>query len=418
MKRTAGLIAVFILGSAQAGAASRTALNRCSDAVGILGQRGAMIYQAVDVEPLQVDKAKRHLAQVQESFGRAMAQLKQIPKGEFNKSDPELKECWETFSAWGEYKESLQAKIQKASEAGATLTPFLKRVKPQQDAMLRLAAVEVNPAADVLGQATPDQARSMLSGLADVETACATLGPDVGSAPLDDAHKPGGTELRVANVSFHDGFTERANNWCHVAKRRAELMTAAAGNRYVPVEGYGNYVMELPAVLKRLSTERPDVDAWIAEALKDKSGFVKRREALAKAWNAAVGVRPPEGSGLAGQLEALQRKVDEVSANTPAPTTGQHDAALEGKARAALKAELPEATPKATMMQDAGWTVEKNGLGVPLERYRLGYVVFKRPAFKACEQRSFVYRETHQGGGTYAPGAAVIQAQVRFVTCP
>ena len=418
MQRSTGLVAAAIVVSAPALGASRTALNRCSDAVTILRQQGAMTYKSEPVNPLQLDKAKAHLAQVQESMGRAMAQLKQIPRGEFDKADPELKDCWETFSGWGEYMDALKAKVKEAGEAGATLKPFLQRVKPHQDAMLRLAAVAVNPAADVLGQATPEQAKGMLAGLAEVEQACAGLGAEVGNAPLDDAHKPGGTELRVANVSFHDGFTERPNNWCHVAKRRGELMTAAAGNRYVAVEGFGNYVMELPAVLARLSVERPDLDQWMADALKDKAGFVKRRDALARSWNAAVGVAPREGSGLAGQLDALQQKVDEVAAKSPAPSTGNHDPALEGQAKGALKKLYPDAVPRATMMQDTGWTVEKNALGIPQERYRLGYVLLKRAAFKACEQRSFVYREPHQGGGTFAPGQAVIQAQVRFVTCP
>ena len=131
----------------------------------------------------------------------------------------------------------------------------------------------------------------------------------------------------------------------------------------------------------------------MADALKDKAGFVKRRDALARSWNAAVGVAPREGSGLAGQLDALQQKVDEVAAKLPAPSTGNHDAALEGQAKGALKKLYPDAVPRATLMQDTGWTVEKNALGVPQERYRLGYVVFKRAAFKACEQRSFVFRE-------------------------
>lgn len=397
--------------------ASQTAKNRCSDAVRILRQQGSMPYKSQDVDPLKVEGVKAHLSQVMESFERAKGQIKQIPQGEFNKEDPELKECWDTLRSWADYIMLIQLKMKQASEVGSSLGPFLTKVKPHTDAMLTLAAVEIAPAANVLGQTTAEKARAMLQGLAEVEKECASLGADVGNAPLDDSHSPGGNERRIAGVVFHDGFTKRGNNWCHVAKKRVELMTAAAGNRVVHVEGFGAYNLLVPEAVAKTSASHPDLEAWVVEILKDKAGFLKQRDEAATAWNTAVGVTPSATSGIAAQLDELQKKVDAAAAQLPLPKGEHHGGDLEGKAKAALKKLFADASPRSVFMDAPGWTIEQNSRGVPLNRFRSGQIVFKRPAFTHCEQRTFSYNEPHQGGGSYAAGQVQILSAVRFVSC-
>lgn len=87
-------------------------------------------------------------------------------------------------------------------------------------------------------------------------------------------------------------------------------------------------------------------------------------------------------------------------------------------AKSSLKKLFADATPKGSFMDAAGWTIEKNSLGVPLNRFRSGQLLFKRAAFKYCEQRNFSYNEVHQGGGSYAKGQVKVLSTVRFVTCP
>lgn len=68
-------------------------------------------------------------------------------------------------------------------------------------------------------------------------------------------------------------------------------------------------------------------------------------------------------------------------------------------------------------MDSAEFTIEKNGLGVPLNRYRSGQVLFKvRPA-KFCMQRTFSYNEPYAGGGKYPSSSAKVLAASRFVSC-
>lgn len=400
-----------------AAAATNAAKNRCSDAVRILRQQGSQPYKKQDVDPLKVEGAKAHLAQVLESFERAKGQIKQIPEGQFDKADPELKECWDTLRDWGDYIMLVQLKMKQAAEQGSTLAPFLEAVKPHRHALLTMAAVAVDPTADVLGQTPAPEAVKLLASLADVEKQCAAFGPEVFDGPLELGHQPGGTEQRVGNVVFHGTFTNHAKNWCHVAKRRLELMTKAAGNRFVLVEGYGNYRLVLTEAVEKTSASHPDLDAWVVEMLKDKAGFLKKRDATAAAWNSAVGVKPEATSGVGAQLDALQQKIDEAAAQLPLPKGDHHDAALEGQAKAALKKLFADAQPKGAYMDAAGWTINQNALGVPLDRFRSGHLVFKRPAFKWCEERMFSYDEPHQGGGRYAKGEVKILSAVRFVSC-
>lgn len=415
---TRALVASLLATASTSTAASHTAKNRCSDAVRILRQQGSMPYKSQDVDPLNVEGAKAHLTQVTESFERAKAQIKLIPQGEFDQKDPELAECWTTLRSWADYIMLVQLKMKQATEKGSSLAPFLEKTKPHTQAMLTLAAVELSPGANVLGQTSPQEAKAMLEGLAEVEKECAPMGPEVGNGPLDDSHGPGGNERRIAGVVFHDAFTKRAHNWCHVAKKRSELMSAAATNRGVQVEGFGNYTLLVAEAIKKTSAAHPDLEAWIVEMLADKAGFLKKREQAAKAWNTAAGVASTDTSEIASQLTELQMKVDAAAAQLPAPKGTHHDAGLESDARAALKRLFADAVPKHVFMDEAGWTIEKNGLGVPLNRFRSGQLIFKRPAFKFCEQRTFSYNEVHQGGGSYAKGAVKILSAVRLVSCP
>lgn len=411
------LAAAALIAPLSAAAATNAAKNRCSDAVRILRQQGSQPYKSKDVDPLKVDGVKAHLSQVVESFERAKAQIKQIPEGQFDKTDPELKECWDTLRDWADYIMLVQLKMKQAAEQGGTLGPFLDAVKPHRMALLTLAAAELAPDADVLNGASAEDAKKMLAGLADVEKQCAAFKPDVFDGPLDLAHPPGGIEQRVGGIAFPGVFTDRAKNWCFVAKRRQELMTRAAANRFVLVEGYGNYRLVIPEAVQKTSAEHPDLDAWVVEILKDKAGFLKKRDQVAQAWNQAVGVKPEATSGIGAQLDALQAKVDEAAAQLPLPKGEHHDGALEGQAKAALKKLFADAQPKGAFMDAAGWTIRQNALGVPLDRFRSGQLVFKRPAFKWCEQRTFSYDEPHQGGGRYAKGEVKILGAVRFVSC-
>ena len=198
-------------------------------------------------------------------------------------------------------------------------------------------------------------------------------------------------------------------------------MTQASLNRFVKVEGYGNYSLLLPDTIKKLSVDSPLLEAWIAEILLKPAEFqAKRREASAS-WYQAVGIAQPEAASdpIAEQLKQLSAVVDQVAPQLKFSAAGPHDAGLETRAKVSLTKIFPQAKVRGTVMDEAGWTIEKNGLGVPLSRFRSGQIVFARPETKWCLQRTFNYVEQYAGGGTYAPGPQVnILPMTKFVTCP
>ena len=420
MKNTPVLLvaASLLLGLAPpARAATWNAKNRCGDALRTMRGWAHMVYQDKDVDPGEVEAAIRHHNDVADTYKRAMGQLAQIPQGELDRDDPELKECVDTMVGWENYLKQLRAKVEAAQQGARTLGPFLDSVKGKEQTLFTLAAVEYEPKADVLNAAKGTEARRMLGELASVEPGC----KDFSEGAMPPAKEQGvlGSVYRVGQVEMSSELKKKPAAWCYVARHRVELMTRAAANRFVFVEGYGNYRILLAEAVEKTSAEHPDLDSWIVEMLLKPDAFLAARRKAEAGFYRDAGLAQPEASdgGLREQLAALQARIDESAPDVPFPT-GPHDAGLEGRARATLHSVFPDAQPRAAFMDAPGWTLEKNGLGVPLRRYRSGQIVFRRPQSKWCMQRTFNYVEEYGGGGRFLPGVGVnVLPATRFLAC-
>ncbi|HAN31845.1 MAG TPA: hypothetical protein DCQ06_09635 [Myxococcales bacterium] len=64
-----------------------------------------------------------------------------------------------------------------------------------------------------------------------------------------------------------------------------------------------------------------------------------------------------------------------------------------------------------------GWTIKKNGLGVPLYRDQVGWAIFQVKGDPFCQARSFSLSETYAGGGRYKKARGVRFGSARWQRC-
>lgn len=415
------LIALALAAVEGAEAATRMAMNRCSDAARTVRSAGRKHYEGKEVGPLDVQAATAHYNSVGGYFLRANAQLAQVPEGELDWKDPALKECHEELVAWKVYLAELKTKIQGAGAGAAVLGPFLAEVKPFERALFTLAAAHLDPAADVFNGRKPEEVRQIADDMAKVEKLCGEKFPAAGKSPPAPPASSGGQYQRVAGVAIPASFSQSADNWCWIAAHRSELIARGAGNRSVHVEGYGNVQLVLPELLKKYSAQNPGMDPWVAAMLLDPKDYFDKLRKAQSADDAASGVGSgaKDGGAVSGWLKELQAKVDAAAPQVKFPPAGGRDAALESAAAKALSRIYPDAKVAASHMDAAGWTIEKNGLGIPLSRFRSGQIAFSVPGSKWCMQRGFNWVETYSGAGNYEPpGGASILGGTRFLACP
>jgi hypothetical protein len=81
-----------------------------------------------------------------------------------------------------------------------------------------------------------------------------------------------------------------------------------------------------------------------------------------------------------------------------------------------LAKEYPGTALKASVMQDPVFKIVKNRLGIPLERYKDGFVLYKAANESFCRQQSFTYLEKFDGTGYQRP-AGVGLNRIRYVNC-
>jgi hypothetical protein len=77
--------------------------------------------------------------------------------------------------------------------------------------------------------------------------------------------------------------------------------------------------------------------------------------------------------------------------------------AITNKVKAQLTKNIPGLKVLKIGMQDAGWEINKNDVGIPEDRYVMGFVLYQMPGESLPRCSSFIYREQYAGGGTYTP---------------
>lgn len=401
--------------------ASRQALNRCSDAARTMRTAPSRRYEGKDVGPLEAKPAFEHLKQVVESWKRAQAQLQQVPAGELDWKDPRLEDCRKELGLWQSYIAELNGKIKGAAAGAQSLEPFLAEVKPYEHEFFVMAALHFEPGAQVFGGRGDDYPAKVKDAMEKVAGICEAKMPEAGAnAPQMPDKAPGMQYERVARVAIPKPLAKSAEAWCWLAKNRAALLGQAAASRDVHVEGYGNVQFVLPRLIKEISAQRPGMDVWVASMLLNPQAYFDKLKAARAASDASLGATSDSGSPqIEGWLKELHAKVDQIAPQVKLPSSAARDSTLEAAGIKSLKRIYPQAEVVASQMDAPGWTIVKNELGIPLNRYRSGILAFKAPNWKWCQHRHFNWVETYSGGGAYEPpGAAGIVEGTRFAACP
>lgn len=411
-----GLLAL----EAAAGAATNTARNRCSDAVRILRGNPSMAFRDRDVDPLAVKNAVAHHRQVVEGWNMASAKINQIPPAELDVNDPDLAECVAEVRKWRAYITDLEAKIQRAEGQGAKLGPFLDAVRPYERSLYALLAVAFDAGADPLTNAKKEDARRILDELGSVEKACAAQVPDAGAALPGQHGGPGGQVQRSGGVAISAELARNADAWCFVARSRVELMTRALGNKHFHAEGYGNYGILLPEAIEAVTRGGGNMEAWIADMVVFPEAFKEKLRAEAAAWYAATGIAMPAEpfAALDAKLDELRAAIDAAAPRAAPFPSGPHDSTIEKGAARTLLEIYPRAKVVKAVMDSPDYTISKNGVGIPTDRYRSGQILFKLPGARWCAQRTFSYVEPYSGGGRFARASKVnVLGATRFLSC-
>ena len=209
--------------------------------------------------------------------------------------------------------------------------------------------------------------------------------------------------------------------WCEVAdKRMALTRTMVINTATNPVRIAKNEIVTMTKELEAndgfLTTDvRP-----IRRALFDREAFLA--EIAAKYKDFLTFVQVTDTSALLAPLQpaidALHAEIDRLAPKYKWPAANAHDAAIEAFGRRQVAQDFPNAAIKATIMQDTAFAIRKNSLGVPLDRTRDGFVLYKLSNEKYCRQQTFEYTEKHMGGGRYQKPPGVDLRYIRFQPCP
>ncbi len=402
-------------------AASRSTLNRCSDATRELRGASSMVYAERDVEPNEAQGAISHLNQHIERYNRAQKMLDSA--GPWDAQDPDLAECADLLKRSRAYIDATSAKIKAAQAAAEKQGPVLEAAKgpEKRQAFFALAAVYANPKAKAFDNMKPEQAKAMVELLAPVDAACQQAMPEATKNAPALSKQHSATEHRVGGVTLPGSLGDRADWWCYVSSHRMELATTALGNVYVIAERYGNHRMIFDEILRAGTSWRGATEGWVLDIARDEKPFMAGLKTAIGAWYAAFGVPVPAQPfpGLAEDIVKIREAVTAAAARNTLEPGKDHDKAMEAGAKAAALKIYPKLAVVASWMDSATWTIEQNALGIPLDRFRSGQVAYRVANDPWCLQRTFNYVEPHMGGGKYqhAPGANLLGG-VTIVKCP
>ena len=352
-------------------------------------------------------EARDNVTKLDGIYGQCNGQLRLLIR---DRNEPEVlaarKRCEQVAASRDSLRKSLETAGQSTGQNRALTYEFVQTIIDSPALVLtgpfRALLTGVNPNA----QAPPDAIK--------FREAMATL------ARIDEACR--GKFRQVAGAAHPDGNRDQnPADWCAAAAKREELgktlaMNTAAG----PATGFSQSITELKTALEKregfLTTDLTPV----RRALFDRAAFVKEASEQHKDLLAAAGV--PASAGLP---QVLQKSIDELMAEVDRlaprwkwPAGGPRDAAVEALGRRQVGKEYPGAVVRATVMQDPGFTIRKNRLGIPLSRDKDGFILYKMAAEKLCRQQSFKYTEVYSGAGSYQPSSGVKLNYIRFLACP
>lgn len=327
------------------------------------------------------------------------ATRKNVP--EIDQNEPSVAECTELVAKADKIALYLKGRQEKLER----LRDFFEKHKDEEKTVNIIFNLfqKSQQDKDLINGAAASVVKGWRDSLSTLDAACKTDWPDYEGklVPVEPLH---------ANPS----------NWCYVASGAEKLMNILLKRKRWAVEGWGMPLMQIPELLERLPTKpETGMDAWLAVMVIDDAEYKAAFDKVVDAYLDELGYKSTGAfyEPIAEALAKLRTAIDEAAPKNTFVDTGYHHPSLEARAATSLKKIFANATPVRSMMDAPGYTIEKNRIGIPLDRYRSGQILFKMPKTPHCLARTFNYVEDYAGGGTYAPGEVKILGSTRFTSC-
>jgi hypothetical protein len=314
--------------------------------------------------------------------------------------------CEEVANTGERLNKALQGAGASAEQNRALLYDFYSKftggLPNAQTISFRQLHLNINPAATAPEDV--NEFRAAIAVLANVDAAC--KGPYKAIAQATEPHGAGNEQA--------------AATWCATAARREELgRTMAMNTAGGPSRIWSREIEKLKEQLESREGFLTTDLTPIRRALFDREALVKEAGGRHQALLDAAGVKDASGvlGALQPSIDSLMAEVDRLAPRWKFPAASPRDAAIEAYGRRGVAKVYPAAVVKASVMQTAAFSIRKNALGVPLDRTRDGFLLYKMPNEKYCRQQSFSYTETYSGGGTYQKPDGVRLNYIRYQPC-
>ena len=291
------------------------------------------------------------------------------------------------------------AQTANAADAKTQHFAFMAELKIHEPAIAKFGEITKDHDRDIIGSVNPATFKKWADELDVVNAACTTRYKGIQNHPTYSLNM----------------LASSPGDWCKIAAQRETYAHRAVVNHVTAMSV--RRLKDLQDVAKTPEKNDGYLMNWVVTAVSDPDGVKTALTAEAKPWFAIVGKEMPDG--FFGPVDRLVQDalaaIDRTSATWPYPADKFHDARIEGVVQHQMAAGVKVVR---TSLAAGAWTIDKNALGVVLDRYRTGHILFQMPKLKWCSLREFTYLESHTGGGTFAPAAsATLSEAVRFQSC-
>lgn len=391
------------------------ALFTAASCLAAISDYGARVVQAVNARIDSVPRqhsggaagARQHLANVERVIGECNAQLRLLIR---DSREPEVRAAQQKLAELERYAESLKGNLQAGGQSNEQLDKQVYQFEAEYlrnmltNRALPLYILTKDPSASVhLGQ-DPALYQEMAGYLAQMDQACKGKYAAIAQLPHP-------------NPAVQQGAPEV---WCKLAANREAMLRKSATNAAGgDLNGIANHMKQMTAKLEANEGFLENEIQMVRRALWQREDLLKELSARYQPLFRATGVTDPSAimAPLQPAMDALMAEAQRLAPRWKFPAAGPHDAYPESLAKQQLAKEYPGTTLRASVMQDPVFKIVKNRLGIPLERYKDGFILYKASNESLCRQQSFTYLEKFDGTGYQRP-AGVRLNRIRYINCP